>query len=210
MSSPDQRPAARRWLPWLAAVWVPALLLIGAIVPAARFTGHPVSLFTRDVFSIAGIPVYAALLSNVGVFLWCAAAALCLFTAVAVAAGRGPRLYYAGFGVLSLMFLGDDFFMLHEWIVPNFLGLPESSAPVVYATLLGALVLAARREVLAREPGLLGCAVAMFGASVAMDLVEEIPAPAWHYLTEEGFKFLGIVAWCTYFVRACARERRPA
>jgi hypothetical protein len=167
-----------------------------------------VSFFTRDVFSVANIPVYGALLSNVGILLWCASATLCLFTATAVRGGA--RRFYVGFGVLALLLLADDFFMLHEWIVPRLTGLPESAVAAAYVVLMALLLVGARREVAAHEPRLLGLALALFGASVALDVIERPPAPAWHYLGEEGLKLLGIVTWLVYVVRACDRERGGA
>jgi len=200
----------RGWLPWLLAAWVPALLFLAAVPLAARLTGHPVSLFTRDVFSVAEVPVYTALLSNAGVLLWCATATMCLFAAGALVETMPARRFYLGFGALSLAFLADDFFMLHEWIVPKVLGLPEVAVSAAYALALAGLLAVTRREVARREPVLLGIAVAWFAASILLDVVERVPAPAWHYLAEEGCKFFGIVTWAVYFGRSSFRDARAS
>lgn len=190
----------------LLMAWVPAILLVALVPLAARVTGHPVSFFTRDVFSVSGVPVYAALLSNFGMLMWCTTAALCLFTSIELAHEAGDRRFFVGFGILSLMFLTDDFYMLHEWIVPKVTGFPEFTAFGLYALVLTGIVATTRRQVMTREPLLLLIAVTLFGGSVAMDVVEIEPASAGHYLVEEGFKFFGIVTWAVYFVRACRQE----
>jgi hypothetical protein len=195
-------------MPWLLAAWAPALVALFLLPAGARATGYPLSFFTRDVFSLAEIPVYAGLLSNAGILLWCSTAAISLFTALVIAHASEARRFFLGFGLLSVLLMMDDFFMLHEWIVPRFLGLPEYVASGAYGLVTAALLIAARREIRLREPALLGVALVLFAASVTMDVLERPPAPAWHYLIEEGFKLLGVVTWFVYFARACVSEAR--
>lgn len=192
-------------------VYVAAVGALAALPLLSRIAGEPLSLFTRDVFSIAEIPVYAGLYSNVGIALWAATCAICLYTAWLVresSGWRGDRGVLAAFGALSGVLMVDDFLLVHEWIAPEFLHVPEQVVYASYGVALAALLVAFRRRLLERGVGQLGAALVFFAASLAMDVTERPPAPAWRYLGEEGLKFLGIVAWTLYFVRFAARSAR--
>ncbi len=195
------------------AACVPALLVLAALPFAARTLDVHVSFFTRDVFSVGGLPVYAGALSNLGVFLWCGTAAVCIFAAIVVrSADRGAARFLLVAGAFTALLMLDDFFMLHEWVFPVALDIPEDIIPLTYAAIGVAWIVAFRRRVLAGEPALLALALALLGASEVLDLLEpeHAPgdAPAWRYLTEEGLKFLGLVTWGTWLARESARSVR--
>ncbi|HUP18964.1 MAG TPA: hypothetical protein VM778_03315, partial [Gemmatimonadota bacterium] len=63
---------------------------------------------------------------------------------------------------------------------------------------------------LAESPAGCGAALALFAASIGMDLVEPVPSPQWYYLTEEGLKLLGIGTWLAYFLGVAADAVAPA
>lgn len=186
-------------------VYGPVVLALAALPVLSSVLGEPVSRFTRDVFSIAEIPVYSGLYSNLGILLWGATSVVLLHTAwlVGGSVGRWGRTRGAllGFGALSGTLMADDFFLVHEWIAPEFLGVPETAVYAAYAVVLAVLLVAYRKEILERRPGHLVVALALFAVSLGMDAFERPPAPAWHYFLEESLKLLGIAAWTVFFVR---------
>lgn len=199
-----ERSGAGRDGPPAILVLVPVVLAAAALPVLARVTGEPVSRFTRDVFSLADVPVYSGLYSNLGVFLWGTACVVALYSAGLVgerATWRGDRGALLGFGLLSGVLMVDDFFMFHEWIAPGFLGVPETVVVGTYGIALAGLLVAFRGVLARRGPTLLVAALLLFGASHGMDVVERPPAPGWHYFLEESLKLLGLGCWTAFFLR---------
>lgn len=64
----------------LVALYLPIIALM-FLVTLAAYKGHiPVSIMTRDMAAIAKVHPFTGVVTNVGVLLWCAAAAICLFS----------------------------------------------------------------------------------------------------------------------------------
>lgn len=185
--------------------WILAALaaLLVAVVLVSRATGDPVAHFTRDFFSTAEVPIYTGIVSNVGVFLWGVTAAICFFAIGAMedpVRDREVRRWILATAMVSAILMLDDFFMFHEWIFPRLTGLDETVVLGVYAVAFTGYLAAFRRSILAAGPELLVLALVLLGASLVMDLIEPEDAAAWRYLTEEGFKLLGIGAWLGFFL----------
>lgn len=204
---PALRSRSRRWAIWIHA---PLVGLIAAAVVVAEVAGIPFVVFTRDVFSTAEVPVYTGLLSNVGILLWAAGVAICLFVRVA-----GSRADAGGFllvsALLTAVLLVDDLFMLHEWVIPRVLGIPEEAVLTGYAAAAIAYAAAYRARIRERAPLVFTGAIALLAGSVFLDLLESPPAPMWHVLSEEGLKLLGIGTWLLFLAGAASepRERLP-
>lgn len=202
----ERRGAGRRGPP-AVLVLAPVVLALAALPVLARLTGEPVSRFTRDVFSLAQIPVYSGLYSNLGAFLWASTCAVALYSAWVAGEGSDwnrERGALVGFGLLSAVLLADDFFLFHEWIAPEFLRIPETVVVGIYGMALIGLLVAFRKALVERDPALLVAALALFGASVGMDVIERPQAPEWHYFLEDSFKLLGIGCWTAFFLRFAA------
>lgn len=188
-----------------------AIAAVMALPLLSTVSGQPVSLFTRDVFSIAEIPVYAGLYSNLGVLLWGATCVIALYTAWIAGDRLGwgrERGVLVCFGALSGLLMADDFFLVHEWIAPEFLAVPERVVFGLYAAFLAGSLLVFRRALLERRPGWLAVALTLFAASTGMDVIERPPAPAWHYFAEESLKLIGIAAWFLFFALFAADTAR--
>lgn len=197
-----------------APAWILAALtaLLAAVPLASRATGEPVANFTRDIFSTAQVPLYTGIVSNVGIFMWGLTAALCLFAVYArVEPGRPGELrrWLLATAVISSMLMLDDYFMLHEWVVPRLTGLDEKVGMGVYVVVFALYLAAFHRAIRAAGPGLFVVAFALLGASAGMDLIEPEDAAGWRYLVEEGFKLLGIGAWLGFFAEVARRAVSP-
>ena len=62
--------------------YLPALAVLVGIAFAALATGRRAWFFTNDPFVLGNLPFYAGILSNFGILLWSATAAICFFASV--------------------------------------------------------------------------------------------------------------------------------
>jgi len=204
----------------LLAINVGALLSLAAAIGATLAAGLPLSALFRDPLEVAGSHALVGLASNVGVLLWCATASICFCTAESVrrrGGNRGTRGLFTYFAVLTSVLLADDLLMIHDRLMRDTVGVGGWVLFPLYGL---AVVFGAYRyaDVLARtdyRPAVL--ALAFFAMSMGVDAVQsplQNVLGQWRIAVEDGFKFLGIVAWTTYWVGTClgelGRERGPA
>lgn len=188
--------------------WTLPLLVLLGVWLLSLGVGAPVEDLTRDTNAVLKVPPYVGVLSNVGVLLWAAAAALALFAAALLwLAGRRDRVtaFLTLLGLLTGLLVIDDLFMVHEWVFPMVLSFPPWLLLVGEAVGL-VVLLAAGWPVLANANlFFLGSALGGFSGSVALDFLPHDLLPG-HYLLEDGFKFVGIVNWLAFTVQLCARH----
>jgi hypothetical protein len=173
-----------------------AFLLIVRL--AAHLFGVSFYVVGADIVSVADLPSYVGIVSQLGLGLWTAAVAVATM-AWALLRGRGPASgFFAHTALLGTAFLVDDALLAHEAIAPTF-GIPEE---VVLAALgLAAVAWAVRhRAVIGQSAfGPLLVAVAFGAASVLLDMagpyVGSLPE---HGLLEEGTKLIGIGGWLIF------------
>lgn len=186
----------------IALVAAVSLVPIGVVLLLRVWKGVPIHALTSDVTSAAGVPAYTGFLSQLGIFFWAGAAAICLFSAQLLAAlpdTREARRFCLASGLLTVVLAFDDLFLLHEEFFPS-LGIPEKAVLAAYAASV-ALYLACFRRLIARTDYIVLCmAFGFFAVSVGLDLVN--PAGINPYLAEDSAKFAGIVSWLAYFLRA--------
>lgn len=194
--------ARRSALSWQALAFATALsaFLIGAVLHMHYRWGVPMGTLTQD--PLFHRPVYLGFLSQVGILLWAAAAAVCFIVAIVLRARGGARNEQAFFwsaGWLTTLLGIDDAFMLHDVVLPDQLGVPESIVYALYAGAVLAFVAVFFRRLLASEYATIVIAFAFFALSILAD-VRELPGLD-PFLLEDGAKAIGIVAWVTYFFR---------
>lgn len=192
----------------LAIIYLPAVLLLLAVAFAAWTTGIPVSRFLLDPAILSGTHPLLGVLSNVGVLLWAATAAICGFTATLLYRCGGEReqiAYLLAIGMLTACLLIDDLFLLHEWFFPVVLGVQQPIVLAAYGVLFAALVLRFAVVILRYDPTLLVLAAAFFSVSLATDLLPAGWFQTWNllYLLEDGAKWLGIVSWSSHLAVVC-------
>lgn len=180
-----------------------ALLLLGAMVTVSVVKGVRFDWFTRDPSAIAGVHPLAGFLSNLGILLWCATAAVCFFASLVLARepkrdARAAFLLVAGTFTTVLLF--DDFFQLHERLLPIYLGLSEHLLYAIYVVLTLVMVVGFRRLILSTDYRYLAVALFLFVVSLVADVfIAEMTLE--RYLLEDGAKFVAIVSWFSYFGR---------
>jgi hypothetical protein len=188
----------------LLAVWASGALAFLALIVGLQMAGVEAATLTRDAVGISEEPVHYGFISNLGLVGWGAAATVLGLTAAML--GHGPRArYLAWTAALLVVILLDDALLLHEVVLPEHAGLPES---VVYALywLLGAAWLAAfRRQILREDAVLLGLAGGALALSLVLDALDLVPLAV-----EDAPKYVGIVSLVAYAVREAQRRLRPA
>jgi hypothetical protein len=196
-----------RWRPSAADIWTyaftfgPGLLLLAVIGLQSRV---PIPVLMKDPLAVVPLTqscchFYYGFISNLGVMLWTAAAAVCLFASLLLV-GRTRRSVDATFLCVAGVFTGwlalDDLFMIHEDVLPSF-GVPQLVTYTAYAAIAASYFLYAWRQILAFRPVLMALALALLGTSVLIDIF-------WHsdravrVFVEDGAKFLGILAWASF------------
>lgn len=202
MSANAPNVKARLWelpsLKVLSLLYLPVLALLFITVIAARAVHIPVASLTRDMAALAHVHPLIGVVSNVGILLWCATAAICLFSRNLLRQqGRDVEARFLLWaGVLTIALLLDDLFMIHEYIAPVHFHVHEKVILACHAAAAAAYLWTQRRVILAENFQLLIAAMVLFAASVLVDISD---SHGWlSNLAEDGFKILGIVSWLGY------------
>jgi hypothetical protein len=185
--------------PLLFAYAFAALALVGVVI-ASRVLGKDIGYFTRDAPSIVEEHFYMGYLSSVGAVIWTAATTVCLLTWYAQ--GRSLRSPWLFGGLLSMALGADDIFLLHEAVYPNLILLNERVVAAIYGAALAAFLYLHRNFVRRHGAFLLPFAILLFAASQTYDLFWDLR----DLLIEDGTKFLGVVSWAAFFIRASLVE----
>jgi hypothetical protein len=179
-------------------------VLVGMVLFLHFWKGIPIGRLTRDPAAISGSPFYVGFLSQIGIFLWSASAAICMFSAKVLShtGSLKVKLFFLVSGLVTLALGLDDAFLLHEEVIPRFFGVPEEAVFVSYAGVVLLYLVIFYSVILKTEYVLLVMALAFFGVSVTLDVFE--PPGIDPYLFEDGLKLVGIVSWLAYFFRTGA------
>lgn len=198
----------------IGAPYLAALLLLLVVALFHLGTGHPIAEFTRDPAALMDRSPLVGCLSTLGIFLWTSGAAVALFTASVLPHGQRPRGLLATLAALTALLLVDDVFMLHEYLGPRHLGLPEEVFLGFYAAIGLTTLLFFHRSWLLMPIGAFLGASLLLGGSVAADLLItdsfQSANPNLSFFIEDGLKLLGIVGWTTALVWSSARSLTSA
>jgi hypothetical protein len=178
-------------------------VLIG-IVLAHAFLEVEIPNMMQDMAQLAHIHPLYGILQNLGVLLWCATAAISLFTAMLAYKLKQKSLYrfYLSGALLSAYLLFDDFFEFHEFLAPYYLMVTETSIMVALGIVVLSFLVTFRQIILQADYFFLLLSVGFLSVSVIIDFFE--PWLRWlgplRIMLEDSPKWLGIACWCSYFV----------
>ncbi|BAY40045.1 hypothetical protein NIES2111_44270 [Nostoc sp. NIES-2111] len=184
----------------LITVLATLIPLSSVLIIVDSTTDLPLEDLTRDPSAIMEIPPYIGIFSNIGILFWCACTTICLFTCLLLKkANRFPEytkfLFYSG--LLTGLLLLDDFFLLHETVLPEYMFISERKVYAVYL-MIGLTFLVKFRKILQKtEYVIFANAIIFFALSIISDTIWEEISNA----VEDTFKLIGIVNWVTYFFR---------
>ena len=161
-----------------------------------------IEMLTKDPVAVADLPAYTGFVSQLGIFIWAATAAVCLFTFAiqqrALKRSGGSFLLASGLLTFALGF--DDAFLLHEQVLPGF-GVDQYVVMVGYMVLVLCYLGYFFRQIWRTDYWLLACALAFFACSVAIDWWDPQIDRSTLFLFEDGAKLIGLVCWAVYFLR---------
>lgn len=192
---------------WLYGLTFVLPLVLLAIM--AMQTVVPIAYLTKDPLAVAELAkgeccsVYYGLLSNFGVLLWCATTAICLFTALLCLSKRtkiSDAVFFAAAGMFTGWLMLDDFFLVHEDVLPAF-GVSQPLTYAVYAGLAISYFALSWKKIITYRTNLLIAALAFLGTSVVLDVILHSESTT-HILLEDGAKILGISAWAAFHIEA--------
>jgi hypothetical protein len=181
------------------AGYLPAFLLLCALVAVRLRYGILIEDITRDPAAVVSAPFYVGAVSNFGMVLWGACAGFC-FLGYAMLRGAPDKRDLGRFllfsGIITCALMLDDLLQFHEVIYPKYIAIPQRVTYGLYL-LAGLAYLVRFRSAIGRTAYLLAVLAAVFlGISAGLDqLPTELPA---HYLFEDGFKLMGMVSWLMY------------
>jgi hypothetical protein len=162
--------------------------------------------------------MYIGCVSNFGVLMWGAAASVCIFggwLAFKCVNHREIAWFLLCAGLVSMMLMLDDLFLLHEEVIEDHLFIPQKFVFAAYGAIVLWLLIRFRKTILESDYMLLFLSFVFFSLSVGIDLFVEPEDftifggfPGRHII-EDGFKLLGIASWSVYFVRTCFQKITP-
>lgn len=190
-------------IPVLALSYVIILGLLFSVAVIGAHYNIPVARFTRDPTVILGGRPFTGVISNIGILFWCATSAVCFFSSTIRGKNRNAiaSRFLMFSGLLTLLLLLDDLFVLHETIFPIYFHIPEKAVYLGYLIITSMYFLKYRGLIVKTEYSLLFIACGFFGLSMIADIV--LPQEGLEYLVEDGFKLFGIVTWFMFFMRTC-------
>ena len=207
----------REVIPLFLWVWAPILLLLGLARVVTLNSDISIRQLMQDPTTVLGAPFYVGLISNIGILLWAAAASIALFIPIFLAPfiNKEWRLFLLASGLLTTLLLFDDFFLLHDEILPIYLGISGKLYGLVYILLI--LLYLYRFQTVIRQSKyiLLLMALGWFALSAGIDLthtfLDNELVKSQTLLLEDGTKLMGIAHWLAYFVvvsqAVCAKLR---
>ncbi len=180
---------------------------MGLLVLFTRLGGFHFEILSRDPIQLLNGKFYFGLLSNTGIVFWCGAASILFFTAKLSFAQSRPKKRSSFFivsGLLTLLMLIDDLFLLHDVIFPDYLNIDEKIFYVIYGLSVILIFYFYFQIIMKSDYILLLLAFGLLAITAFVDVLIaigiDLPYP---YAIEDGCKFLGIISWFIYFTRTC-------
>ena len=186
---------------------LPAVVLYAVALIWSDAEGISAKFVLRDLAQSCDAPLGKGFLSSVGYLLWMAAAAIALFAASTrqiQGAVVNRQFAFCG-GGFSLWLCLDDMFLVHD----RYLG--EAFLYVTYAVFTGLLLFRFRGSLRRFGGDSFLLAGVLLGASVLTDALQGLWPDSYEtvQIVEEGFKFLGIAAWLSFWCHYVSASSKP-
>lgn len=164
-------------------------LLFIAIIYITR---ENIAFYLRDPAATFGFSPFAGLISNIGVFALFSAGAISVFSFFQA---RQDRFLLFFVGLFSIFIAIDDFFMLHEYIIPRKFGIPEIYVYIFYGINALAIIIKYIKNIFGKIHIGLYVGASLLASSVIIDVVAD------HVISEDIFKFCGLIVWSAYWIK---------
>ena len=194
--------AKTRVLLLIAVLMMPGLfLLVISMQPWVNPKWMFLDTVTAAEFSDDCCHIYYGFVSNLGIFLWVATAAICLFTATIFLQWKNAKALFrfaVTAGLFSAWLAMDDAFLLHEIVFPK-IGVPQFLVLAVYVLLAFSYIIASWRVILSSEYWILGLGVGAVAISLGVDQLLHSLDPT-IVIIEDSAKFFGLFCWFAFHV----------
>ncbi|MCB0382322.1 MAG: hypothetical protein KDD05_03210 [Psychroserpens sp.] len=180
-------------------IFVVILVTLGLLLGIHFNEDIPIEILTNDLAVLAELPIYAGILSQMGILLWSAAAAICMYSVPLIIDEEHKQFIRASVYITLLLGL-DDAFMFHETLFPS-LGIHQKIVFLGYGIMMLLYLYKYYKLILTTDFILFTLALGWFGISMLIDNFIRDVSPYITKLTEDGTKFIGIVTWLVYFIR---------
>jgi len=181
---------------------VPALVFYVISLTVMQLSGFTLVEILRDPAQQTKQSSFLGFVSNIGTWLWLAAATICFFRVSTFGKpspdGRKSMIRMAGW--FSLVLAVDDFFLIHDRYITEGILIP------LYAGFLFYMLKRQLDNIIKIDGFAFIMAGGLLAGSVVVDAVQEI-LPISYGLSqafEEGFKFVGAAAWLYFCYRISA------
>ena len=171
-------------------------------------SGAKMNVLTGDVFLVTRAPPFVGFLSNLGAFAWFAAVALLLFT-IAIVSGKGTRALLSFLicsTLINLFLFIDDFFMIHDYWIRLWIWKVDLYFYIILSVIVAVYLYFFRKTILSNSFHHLIISFVFFIISIMIDIFQKAGTNYlghWQYFVEDGFKWLGICFWISYFFTFC-------
>lgn len=197
--------------PLLIIIFAATLVVLSIVILAGLQYNIQLNHFTKDPVQIMNAPFYTGLFSNIGILLWCASVVICFFVRPFLPKNdenKPARIFLFFSGLVTMLLMTDDLFLLHEEVFPIYLGVPEKGVFVIYSNILLLYALLFRETIFKTDFIILGLAFFLIGGSTFVKRIP-MPIPEDTFL-EDAVKLFGIICWFTYFLRLGFKELKRA
>lgn len=145
----------------------------------------------RDTFVLGSIPRYYGLVSNLGIFLWCATAVVTCFSAnlLATVKQNSWSKFFLCFSLISFWLALDDFFMLHEQVF-----ISEKKIFLVYVLVVVGSLIHLKNIIIKTNFKILFIGFIFLFTSILIDKIPIFSGSNSLLILEDGTKLLGIVS----------------
>ena len=181
--------------------FIPALLFFGVSLLILRLSGFSVVEILRDPAQQSGASSFIGFLSNTGIFLWISSLAICLFSISNYKKKDNYKELLFLVGILSLLFAVDDFFMIHDRYLNEYI------CYLIYAVSASVLLIRHFKIIIEIDGFAFLLACLLLALSIFTDVVQHILPVKLGYnaydlvfyeytqIFEEAFKFVGGATW---------------
>ena len=182
------------------------ILIYFSIIGLSSSLGIESMLVIRDLAQTCGYPIGVGLISNLGILIWSASASITLFSSLS---GLIEKKDHSNFiflgGILTSLLCLDDFFLLHDrYIGPDFLYITYSIFGIY-------ILIKFRKLIIDIDFIAFITAVILLALSIIFDTFFQSLFPNNYIniqLFEEGFKFIGIICWMNFWLKASIKGIR--
>lgn len=189
--------------PLLLVIYIIAFVIYFSLLYIGHLQGLPFGRLTRD--PMYNVNPLIGIFSNTGVFFFFATAIICFYSSIAqkklMNSELSQFLFYCG--LLTLLLMLDDFFMLHEIQLPKYLDISDKFVYLFYILFFILVLIRFNQLILETEYIILFVACFLLAMSLVSEKVVSLSDVHYEYVIEDGFKFFGIITWHIYFSRLC-------